>query len=278
MVQRLLEEYRFDEADPRAPTQEQWDRMSPEERARVVAKLPSDFAIVPFDVQPPEGDHHWKASAVARLTLDAFFRRIGRKIYVSSSIAVFYPGERVFAPDLLAVLDVEPHDRKSFTVSREGKGLDFALEVHVSSDRAKDDERNVERYARLGIPEYFIFDRGQLTLRGYQLPPAEAGGARAYRPILPQGGRYASQVLGLDLALEGSRLRFLLGMAPVPEAEELVGKLSSMLDDVIAGKTEAEQRAAEATQRAAEVEQRAEELARKLGEAEAEIERLKRGG
>lgn len=40
MVQRLPETYRIDAADPRAPSQEVWDRMSPEERDRVVAMLP----------------------------------------------------------------------------------------------------------------------------------------------------------------------------------------------------------------------------------------------
>jgi hypothetical protein len=39
-------------------------------------------------------------------------------------------------------------------VSAEGKGLDWVLEVHVGGDRKKDAERNVARYARLGIPEY----------------------------------------------------------------------------------------------------------------------------
>jgi len=41
MVARVPDEYRFDPADPRAPTHEQWERMSPEERKRVVAMLPS---------------------------------------------------------------------------------------------------------------------------------------------------------------------------------------------------------------------------------------------
>ena len=40
MVQRLPETYQVDPLDPRAPSQEIWDRMSPEERDRVVAMLP----------------------------------------------------------------------------------------------------------------------------------------------------------------------------------------------------------------------------------------------
>jgi Uma2 family endonuclease len=246
MVQRIPEGYRFDPADPRAPSQEQWERMTPAERARVVAMLPSE---VPIELQPPEGDPHWNAKVKARSTLGDFFRRIGRKIYVSSELAVYYPGEPRFSPDVLAVLDVEPRERDRWVVADEGKGLDLVIEVHYGGDKRKDYETNVERYARLGIREYFIFDRRLLSLRGYRLPPPDEEGPsakrRVYRPILPQSARYASEVLGLDLMIDGSKLRFLFGMAPVPEAEELVAKLESIVSDLLARAEDAEKRAAE---------------------------------
>jgi Uma2 family endonuclease len=242
MAQQLPGAYRFDPADPRAPSIDQWNGMSPGERARVVAMLPSE---VPLELQPPEGDPHWNAKAKARSTLDEFFKRIGRKIYVSSELAVFYPDEPRFSPDVLAVLDVDSHERDKWVVSAEGKGLDLVIEVHYGGDKAKDYEINVERYARLGVREYFIFDRRGLSLRGYRLPPSdEARTPRrgVYRPIVPQGGIYPSHVLGLDLMLDGSRLRFLFGMAPVPEAEELVAKLQSMVDSLLVRAEEAEKR------------------------------------
>jgi Uma2 family endonuclease len=251
------EAYRFDPDDPRAPSEEQWEQMSPEERARVVAWLPAE---VPLELQPPEGDPHWNAKTRTRTTLDDFFRRIGRKIYVSSELAVFYPDEPRFSPDVLAVLDVESHERDKWVVAYEGKGLDLVIEVHYGGDRAKDYETNVERYARLGIREYFIFDRRHLSLRGYRLSPPEEGRAGrrgTYRPILPQGGAYPSEVLGLDLTLDGSRLRFLFGMAPVPEAEELVTKLQSMVGGLLVQAEEAEKRAAAEAERAAAEEKRA---------------------
>lgn len=52
-----------------------------------------------------------------------FFRKIGRRVYVSSELGVFYPDEPRFAPDVLAVLDVEPGERKSWVVAQDGKGL-----------------------------------------------------------------------------------------------------------------------------------------------------------
>lgn len=260
--------YRVNREDPRAPTQEEWDALSPEERDTVVAMLPNEVSI---EEMAPEGDPHRKAKEGSIDALRRFFERIGRKVYLSSELAVYYPGERRIVPDVLAVLDVEPHDRMKWVVSAEGKGLDFVLEVHVEGDSAKDHERNVTRYARLGIPEYFIFDRGKLRLKAFRL--AERG--EGYEPILPRGGRYASRVLGLDLSLEGDRLRFFHGTAPLYEADDLIRKLDRMVDDLLKQReTAEEQREAVAQQREA-AEQRAETAERKLAEALLELERLK---
>jgi Uma2 family endonuclease len=278
MTQPLLDDpYVLDPEDPRAPTQAQWERMSLEQRERVAAMLSPD---IPLDLAPPEGDAHFEAKAAARSTLGSFFRRTGRKIYVSSELTTYYPDEQRFAPDVLAVLDVEPHHRTRWIVQKEGKGLDFVLEVHVAGDASKDHEKNVERYARLGIREYFLFDRGRLRLHGYRLPDGQ--GARSYQRLVPQAGRFTSQVLGLDLALEGPKLRFYFGEAALPEADELIARLGSMLDEVLVHKEEAERHAAaleeklEAEQQARKAEQQAREaVEQELAEARAEIERLK---
>lgn len=261
MVLRLPGDYQVNPEDPRAPSQALWDRMSPEQRAQVVAMLPSDFTL---DALPPEGDAHTKASAGARFTLDGFFRRIGRKIYISSNLAVYYPGERCFAPDVIAVRDVEPHDRERWVVAAEAKGIDLAIEVLVSGNRAKDEVDNVARYARLGIHEYFLLDRPRRILRGYRLPEGEAPDAErlVYRPIVPQEGRYPSEILGLDLVLEGDRLRFMYGDAPVLEADELIARLGVALDEALSGKEDAERRA--------------QALERELEQVRAENERLRR--
>ncbi len=261
--------------------------MSPAERARVVALLPAE---VPLELYPPEGDDHRRAKTQATDTLDAFFKRVGRKIYISSELGVFYPGEPRFAPDILAVLDVEAHSRGKWVVSHEGKGLDLVIEVHHLGSAEKDYEHNVKRYARLGISEYFIFDRGKLSLRGYRLPPQ--GQPRVYKPILPQQGRYVSEVLGLELSVEGEKLRFLYGQAEVLDSGELVVKLGAMLDEVIARRQDAESRAAELEEKLATSEEKLatseeklatseEKLAtseEKLAAALAEIERLRGAG
>ena len=280
MVQRLPSSYFFDAADPRAPSVEQWEQMLPDERARVVAMLPAD---VPLELLPNEGDPHRKAKQRALAALDGYFQRSHRKVYLSSELATFYPGESRFAPDLIAVVDVETHERMKWVVATEGKGLDFVLEVHVAGDRRKDEKTNVERYARLGIPEYFYFDRTRLRIDGYRLPAGRAD-AHAYQRIVPQSGRLVSEVLGLDLALEGARLRFFAGNAPLEDAEEMSARLGAMLDKVIAGQEEAERRNEEAEQRneelasqLAEEQTRREEAERQLAEMRAENERLRKG-
>lgn len=266
--------YRVDPDDPRAPPLDVWERLSPSERARILAELPSEL-----DLGPPEGDAHRVPKQRALDALETFFKRAGRRVYLSSELPVYYPGERMFAPDLIAVLDVEPHERPSWVVAHEGRGLDFALEVTLSGSRRKDLEENVQRFARLGIPEYFVFDRPQRRMHGYRLPE----GGSSYVSIVPQQGRWSSRVLGLDIGVEESRFRFYIGSAIVPESDELLeranqlaGKLQDRVSELELLLESAEQRA-EQEQRQREQEQRQRALAdRRVQELEAELERLRR--
>ena len=70
--------------------------------------------------------------------LESFFKKRGRSVFLASELAVYYPASRPIAPDLLAVLDVEPHDRTKWVVDAEGKGIDFVLEVHFGGEKKKD--------------------------------------------------------------------------------------------------------------------------------------------
>ncbi len=281
----------FDGSDPRAPSEQVWAALSDAERERWVDALPSEIP----SASPPEGDPHRKAKDGPLSALEAYFRRTGRKVYLSSNLPVYYPAERMFAPDLIAVMDVEPHERDKWVVSAEGRGLDLALEVLYRGDDRKDLELNVERYARLGIREYFIYDRRSSRLVGYALAQASAS---SYERIVPQHGRWPSSVLGLELALESDRLRFFSGSAALPDAEELALRAEKLLADAIDRVAVAEERAEEEAKRAEEEAKRAEEEAKRAEEEakraeeeakraaaaearaaalEAEIERLKRG-
>lgn len=261
--------YELDPDDPRAPSEDQWAAMSEEQRARVVATLPSD---VPVEIFQPEGDPHRKAKNRAVDALDGFFRRIGRRVYVSSELNVYYPGQPRFAPDVFAVLDVEPHERTKWVVQSEGKGLDLVLEIHVCGDVKKDYETNRKRYASLGIPEYFLFDRTRARLFGWRLTSPGPG---VYESIVPQRGLFSSRVLGLDIALEVDRLRFYYGGAPVPEAEDLIARLETMVEGLTT-RREQEQRERERAERERErAERERDDALRKLAELERELKKLR---
>ena len=240
------------EAFPRAPTQAEWDVMGPEERARVVESLPAE--VTWDEMAMPEGDLHFLAKVETRDALLGYFASQKRKVYLGAELPIYYPGERRFAPDLLVVLDAEPHMRSKWVVSHEGKGLDWVMEVHVGGDRKKDAEYNVERYARLGIPEYFIYDRAKERLEGYRLETPEA---RTYTRLEPKQGRFASQVLGLELEVENNKLRLWAGNALLLESAEMLERFQGMLDRL-------QQRADEETRRSANLERQLEELKAQL--------------
>ncbi len=230
--------------------------MTAEQRCAVVAELPSEMPLA-----LPEGDFHRVPKEKARESLSEHYRSIGRKVYLSSELPVYYPGKTMFAPDLIAVIDVETHQRDKWVKSVEGKGVDLVLEISLRGDRHKDFEDNVTRYARLGIPEYFVFDARDQRLTAYRLVRP---GGKSYQPIVPQRGRWPSQVLGLDLAVEKRRVRFYHGSEPLPAADELIDQLTKMVDELISREEEAGQRAEEAEKRAEEAEQCADERGRQL--------------
>ena len=84
-------------------------------------------------------------------------------------------------------------------------------------------------------------------------------------------------MLGLDLSLEGSRLRWSAGAAALPDADELIAKLGALVTDAdrrfaeLAEALEREQTLREEEQR------RREQLEAELEQARAELERLRRG-
>lgn len=191
-------------------------------------------------------------------------------MFLESDLYVFYPGERGFAPDLMAVVDFAlPADVElpAWSVLEQDRGIDLAMEIHVRGDWRKDSVVNVERYARLGIPEYFILDRVRHRLHGYRLSSPTA---RVYKPILPQGGRYVSEVLGLELGLVKGQLRFFAGTAEIPDPEELIGRLDGLVNEL-------EEKYARQEAELVQEQQRREDAERRLAGLEAELERLKRG-
>lgn len=262
--------WQLDLDDPRAPTPEQWAALSPDEREGVFSMLPADPESLGVS---PEGDPHYDVISRARDSLRRWFRRRGTRTYVGVDKAVYYDGEPVFAPDVFAVLDVDPGPRWSWIVRKEGRGLDFVLEVFDRGKRHKDLRDNVERYARLGIGEYFVFDMPNARLFGWRL--ADDG---RYERLVQQLGLFQSEQLDLELGLEGERVRFYASGAPLPDHEDLLARLGAAVDHVTEQAEAEARRADEEARRAEDEARRADELAERLAAAEAELRRLRDGG
>lgn len=250
---------------PRVPERSVLEAMSPAERERTYAAILD--SLEPLREAMSEGTRHSRPKIGAMVGLSDFFQRAGRRVFLASELAVLYPGEEVIVPDILAVLDTDPdREMESWNVLAEGRGVDLVIEFHNLGRKHKELQENLRDYARLGIREYFFLDVRKKHLRGFRLPP----GAHAHVPILGQGGRLVSEVLGLELAVVDGRLRFFHDMAQVLESRELVGLLERMVGERDVRLEEAEGRAAAEAERAerAEAELRAlrEQLERLRGE------------
>lgn len=225
---------------PITPTEERWREMTVKEREQFMIDL--NEALKDEQLVMSEGRPHKKAKSRAIDMLGNHFRAMGRRIYLAEEMSVAYPGELGFTPDVLAVLDVdEPEDdqRMSWCVMDEGKGIDWVLEVLWAGDRKKDLVENVERYARLGIPEYFVYDQKKQRLLGYRLPPNN----NRYLPIVPQAGLYRSEVLGVDLAIVDNSLKFYQGTAELYDTTHVIRRLQGIVENLEARASESDARA-----------------------------------
>ena len=134
-------------------------------------------------------------------------------VYVSANLFVYYEEgnpSAVVAPDVFVVLGASSHDRRSYKLWEEPKAPDFVLEITSRSTQGADGGSKRRVYARLGVREYWRYDpTGDYLdppLRGERL----AGGRYVRLPLVTRGegsvvGR--SEVLGLDVAVVGGRLR-----------------------------------------------------------------------
>ena len=215
--------------DPRLvfPDEATWAQLDPAQRERVIERIVS--ALDEYQEAMSEGTRHVRRKVGIGGDLDAHFRRAGRGVYIGMELAVFYPAEPVIVPDVLAVMDCDPDiEPETWVVQDQGRGIDMIIEVRNLGKKHKDLVENVRDYARRRVPEYFSFDCRSGQLRGWRLAQP---GAQTYVPIVPQGGFLASKVLGLDLGVVGTRLRFFANQAMIPSESELVARLQLVADE-----------------------------------------------
>jgi Uma2 family endonuclease len=203
-----------------------------------------------------ESDFQLRPLIYAIDALRAYFQ--GRDdVYVAGDLFLFYEEgnpRAVVAPDVFVVLGAPNHPRASYMLWREPKAPDFVLEITSQSTRVQDQGTKRERYALLGVQEYFQYD----PTRDYLEPPLQ--GLRlmghVYQPIpattSPEGVLVLrSGVLGLELRLEEGTLRLY---------DPATGQKLPSHQEAIQAQQEAEERARAAEARIAELEARLQAL------------------
>ena len=191
------------------------------------------------------------------------------------------------APDVYVAFDVANRHRSSYVVWEEGKPPDFVLEIVSPSSRRRDVKEKPGIYAKIGVPEFFLYDPGDDDEQPLpHVPPALAGfelhGGRGgeYRPLLEEelagcvvGIR--SKVLGLCLCVQRSGLEPLDGS--LRWYDPAAGGFLPTRHQLAEAKQQAEIRAEAAVARAEAAAAQAESSAARVAELEALVEKMRRG-
>lgn len=220
------------------------------------------------EIEYPESDG--KPMGETDLHRDWMFRLIellryryrGQRVYVSGDLLVYYEEgnpRKFVVPDVFAVKDCDPGRRRTFKIWEERRVPDAIFEVTSRKTKRQDLRTKPNTFARLRVPEYFLYDPTSdylsPPLRGFRLVEG------AYCPIEPDTtGALVCEQLGLLLRLESTSLC----LFDRESGERLLTE------------NEAERQARELERQAREAERHAREAERQAREAaEAEIRRLR---
>lgn len=189
----------------------------------------------------------------------------GQRVYVASDLFIYFeegdPTQFV-APDDFVVLDCDPGRRRTFKVWEEGgKTPAVVFEVTSQHSRREDEVFKPQTYARLGVPEYFLYDPTsdylRPPLRGFRL------GKEGYARIAPDAaGALPCEQLGITLRLDGRDLV----MCDARSGEVLKTEAEAANDAREAANDAREAAEARAAQLEAEVQRLREELRRRGGQ------------
>jgi len=208
--------------------------------------------------------------------LQSFYSNSEPPVFVAGNNFLYYeegnPNARI-SPDTYVVPGVSARLRDSYKVWEEGgRAPCVVFEFTSRGTKDEDTKRKFKLYEQvLKVPEYFLFDpRAEYIsqrLRGFRLQNGE------YVAILLEDGRMSSEQLGLELVVEGARLRLYDPVAGrflrnVTEAEVRIAAIEEQVIAEAIGRERAEANAA------AEAAARAEADARRA-DSEAENARLR---
>lgn len=190
-------------------------RDDPKGAARAEAREPLSLSDYPESDGKPmaETPIHWHATVDAAQPLHDFYGDRS-DVYVGSDMMMYYREGDVRAyvsPDVFVAISVPKlPERRVWRTWMEGKLADFVLEITSLGTRRVDEGTKKELYAELGVREYWQFDPAgdylEPMLRGRRL-----GSDGDYRTLALErrnGVLCHGTMLGLELRLEGDRLRF----------------------------------------------------------------------
>ena len=198
--------------------------------------------------------------------------------YVGIDLLLLYDREdkerEVVAPDVFVVFGVPDRARDSYKVSNEGKVPDFVLEVASKGTYKKDVGSKKDKYERMGVREYCVFDpEGGMHCPRLQLFRLEG---RVYQRVSgrvgPDGSlAVRSESLGLELRFEADRLRLWDPLAReylLEHTEERAGRLAERKGRLAERKGRLAERAGRLAERKGRLEERKGRLEERKGRLE----------
>ena len=131
-------------------------------------------------------------------------------VCVSGNMLMFYEEgnkRKHVSPDVFVTFGIPRRIRENYLIWKEGKGPDWVLELTSKSTKKEDQETKFQLYQDvLKVREYMLFDPDgdylSPRLQGYRL----RGGK--YLPIETAGERLPSEVLKLEIAADGWKIRY----------------------------------------------------------------------
>ena len=158
------------------------------------------------DGRVSESTRHAEASNYCFDALRVWFKDKPGTLVANDLVMLFERGnpKAALSPDVMVVFDAGNPDRSSYKVWEEGDAVPaFALEVLSKRTWRKDVRVKPGLYAALGVREFWLFEPFEPHLAGHRL---KGGDYERIRPS--RDGGLPSRVLGLDVVVEGGRIRF----------------------------------------------------------------------
>ncbi len=160
----------------------------------------------------PMGEGDWHFTSLVELVWPLRQHFAERDAYVASNMMLYYEEgnpSAVRAPDCMVILGVKNYRRRSFMTWEEGAVPSVIFELASPKTFREDLGPKRQVYARIGVPEYFLFDPvgdsyRTRRFRGFRLEEGQ------YKPMNPEeDGGYISPSLNLLFFMESSTIRII---------------------------------------------------------------------